>query len=384
MDKDSGSADESKPLISAKRHPLKIIAIIALIIIGGIGLSLVLYTRDTGQIAKGIVLEIPLGQLTFADAQSKLEQQRTKLYEHPLQLTAGEKTFSFTMKELGFTYSYEKPLQQAYLIGREGNIVNKAAAKFKASWGITFTPDYEWNNQTLSGILTQHLSSLNMPAENAHFIVNPDDSMQIVAEKVGKQVDLENLITSIKKAPIEGAAHIPIPFKSIKPGLTQEDLEKVKSYDLISEYSTIFDLNQKERTINLKLAAQAIDGLVLKPGETFSFNQTVGPRTVEAGYQEAIIIEGNSFVPGLGGGVCQVSSTLYNAVRLVSSSVTVIERSRHSLPVAYVPPGQDATVAYPDLDFKFRNDSGDFILIRSDINGHSLNFKLYGKAKKKQ
>ncbi|WP_088227582.1 VanW family protein [Desulfosporosinus sp. FKB] len=384
MDKDSGSADESKPLISTKRYTLIIVVIIAVVIIGGIGVSLVLYTRDTGQIAKGIALEIPLGQLSFADAKFKLEQQRTKLYERPLQLTAGEKTFSLTMKELGFTYSYEEPLQQAYLIGREGNIFNKAAAKLRASWGIAFTPDYKWNNQTLSGILTQHLSSLNSPAENAHFIFNPDNSMQIVAEKAEKQVDVESLITSIKRVPFEDIAQIPIPFKSIKPGITQKDLEKVKSYGLISEYSTIFDLNQKERTINLKLAAKAIDGLVLKPGETFSFNQTVGPRTVKAGYQEAMIIEGNSFVPGLGGGVCQVSSTLYNAVHLAASSVTVVERSRHSLPVTYVPPGQDATVAYPDLDFKFRNDSGDFILIRSDINGHSLSFKLYGKAKKKQ
>jgi len=150
---------------------------------------------------------------------------------------------------------------------------------------------------------------------------------------------------------------------------------------LLSDYTTSFDPNQKERTLNIKLAAKAIDGMLLKPGEVFSFNHTVGPRTVVAGYQVAMIIEGNEFVPGLGGGVCQVSSTLYNAVRLASPSLSVIERSRHSLPVTYVPPGQDATVVYPNLDFKIRNDSDGYLLIRSCVNRNTLNFSIYGKAK---
>ncbi|HBV86147.1 MAG TPA: vancomycin resistance protein [Desulfosporosinus sp.] len=148
---------------------------------------------------------------------------------------------------------------------------------------------------------------------------------------------------------------------------------------LIAQYSTHFDSNQVKRTENIRLAAKALDGKLLQPQEQFSFNDSVGQRTAEAGYQEAMIIEGNTFVPGLGGGVCQVSSNLYNAVAL--ANLEIIERHPHSLLVNYVPPGQDATVAFPVLDFKFRNSTNKYLLIRSFVEGNTLTFKLYEKIK---
>jgi vancomycin resistance protein YoaR len=123
---------------------------------------------------------------------------------------------------------------------------------------------------------------------------------------------------------------------------------------------------------------EALDGVVLTPGEEFSFNKTVGERTASAGYKEALIIVNDEFVPGLGGGVCQVSSTLYNAVE--NANLTITERHPHSLEITYVPPGQDATVAYPYLDFKFANNTSGLLLIRSSIHGNTLTFELYGKV----
>ena len=384
MEEDTGLAKISRTLNLSKRRKVLLIMSILIILIGVLTLSLVLYTRDRGQIAKGVVLEIPLGQLSIEEAQWKLEQLRNKIYKRPVHFISDEKSFLINMEELGFTYTFHEPLQQAYLIGREGSIFNKAISKFKANWGITFKYTYQWNDLVLAEDLTKHLSTLNIPPEDAHIFINPDNSMQIVPEKLGKQVDIDSLITSIKNEPLplNDAQIIPIPFKTVKPTITKTDLENVKMNGLLSDYTTSFDPKLKERTLNIKLAAKAIDGMVVKPGEVFSFNHTVGPRTVEAGYQEAMIIEGNTFVPGLGGGVCQVSSTLYNAVELASPSLSVVERSRHSLPVTYVPPGQDATVAYPNLDFKFRNDSDGYLLIRSCVNSNTLNFSIYGKAKK--
>ena len=98
----------------------------------------------------------------------------------------------------------------------------------------------------------------------------------------------------------------------------------------------------------------------------------------EAGYKEALIIEGNTFTPGLGGGVCQVSSTLYNVVLL--ANLEVIERHPHSLPVSYVPPGRDATVSFPVLDFKFKNSTDAYLQICSFVEGDTLTFQLYRKA----
>ncbi|MDR3540463.1 MAG: VanW family protein [Desulfosporosinus sp.] len=381
MEEDTSPSEISRTLCLSKRHKVLLTISILITLAGVLTLSTVLYTKDRGQIAKGVVLEIPLGQFSIEEAQGKLEQLRNEIYKRPVHFITDEKSFLINMEELGCTYNYQEPLQQAYLIGREGSIFNKAISKFKASWGITFKPTYQWNDLVLAEALTKHLSTLNLPAEDAHFSINPDNSLQIIPEKFGKEVDIDSLITSTKNQSLN-ASIISIPFKAVKPIITKTDLENVKMNGLLSDYTTNFDPNLKERTLNLTLAAKAIDGMVLKPGEVFSFNHIVGPRTVEAGYQEAIIIEGNTFVPGLGGGVCQDSSTLYNAVRLASPSLSVVERSRHSLPVTYVPPGQDATVAYPTLDFEFRNDSDGYLLIRSSVNSNTLNFSIYGKAKK--
>lgn len=143
----------------------------------------------------------------------------------------------------------------------------------------------------------------------------------------------------------------------------------------IAQYSTYFDSSQVNRTENIRLAAKALDGKLLAPGERFSFNESVGERTAEAGYKVAMIIVGKEFVPGLGGGVCQVSSTLYNAVSL--AGLEILERHAHSLEITYVPYGQDATVAYGVLDFKFRNNTEDDLLIRSSVEGGTLTFQLY-------
>ncbi|NMA69305.1 MAG: vancomycin resistance protein, partial [Desulfitobacterium sp.] len=151
----------------------------------------------------------------------------------------------------------------------------------------------------------------------------------------------------------------------------------VNDNPLISEYTTYFNLQDVNRTENIRLAAKAIDGKVLEPGEVFSFNETVGRRTTEAGYKQAIIIEGRTFVLGLGGGICQVSSTLYNAVDL--AQFEIIERHHHSLRINYVPPGKDAAVYYGVLDFRFRNNTKESLILRTSVKDNALTMKILRK-----
>ena len=380
MEEDTRLAVISSKLNLLKRYKTLVVTLaIVITLLGALALTLVIYTWDKGEIANGVVLEISLGKLSLREAQSKLEQKRKEIFDRPVHFTTGDKHFLISMKELGLIYTYDVALQQAYLIGRKGNIFEKALSKLKASRGVTFNPEYEWNDLLLAEALNKSLSTLNIPAEDARFTIMPDDTMEIVSEKSGKQVDVASLAASVKKLTVNQSEMIPIPFNGVSPTITKTDLEDVKMIGLLSSYTTHFNPNLKGRTQNIKLAAKAIDGTLLKSNQEFSFNQTVGPRTAEAGYQMATIIEGNEFVPGLGGGVCQVSSTLYNAVHL--APLSVIERSHHSLAVTYVPAGQDATVAYPSLDFKFRNDSGSYLLIRSIIHADSLTFDLYGKRR---
>lgn len=151
--------------------------------------------------------------------------------------------------------------------------------------------------------------------------------------------------------------------------------EREKIPKKIGSFTTYFNISEKSRTKNLKLAAQAINNYQIKPGEIFSFNKTVGPRVPEKGYEKAIIFVNKKKVEDYGGGVCQVSTTLYNAV--LDAGLPVLERHPHSLPVPYVPLGKDATVNYGTMDFKFKNGGEKNLLIKATVEKNKLTVELY-------
>ena len=147
---------------------------------------------------------------------------------------------------------------------------------------------------------------------------------------------------------------------------------------LISSFSTKYDASNINRSNNLAIAAKKINGTVLMPGESFSFNKIVGKRTVEEGYRDAKIYQNGSVVDGLAGGICQISSTLYNAVLL--ANLEIEERSNHSFTTSYLPAGRDATVVYGVRDLKFKNTRTYPIKIEANVSGGIAEFKIHGIA----
>lgn len=145
---------------------------------------------------------------------------------------------------------------------------------------------------------------------------------------------------------------------------------------LLGRYSTYFNPELTGRIHNIRLAARQVDGLLLQPGQVFSFNEVVGPRTREAGFLPAPELVGGELVDGVGGGICQLSSTLYNAV--LYAFLTVTERVHHSRPLGYVPAGRDATVYNDILDFRFVNSSTSPILITAEVVENRLTVGLWG------
>lgn len=139
----------------------------------------------------------------------------------------------------------------------------------------------------------------------------------------------------------------------------------------IASFSTVIGDNSAGRLTNIRITCGIINGTVINPNETFSFNEIVGKPTAERGYQEAKIIVDHKTETGIGGGNCQVSSTLYNAV-LAVPSLTVIERSEHGKEVGYVPKGKDAAVSYGSLDFKFKNSTGHKININMGTDDKNI------------
>jgi len=167
-----------------------------------------------------------------------------------------------------------------------------------------------------------------------------------------------------------------IPLKILYPNVTTNMIGTEAFPDLLSSFSTNYAVSYRNRTTNLILASNKINGTVLMPGETFSYNKVVGARTIAAGYKEAPIYVSGKVEDGLGGGICQIASTLYNAV--VYANLEIIQRTNHQFVPSYVPAGRDATVVYGALDFQFKNNRNYPIKLVSSVSGGVANFQIFG------
>lgn len=165
-----------------------------------------------------------------------------------------------------------------------------------------------------------------------------------------------------------------VPGKSVPPRVDAGLLLEISKKKLGS-YATHYKNTNKERTNNIVLSAEAINGTVIFPGESFSFNETVGERTKERGYQRAPVIVRGEFLEDIGGGICQVSSTLFNAVDL--RGIQMIERYAHSRSVPYVPPGRDATVSWWGPDFVFKNLYNEPIVIMAGAANGKVSVEIF-------
>ncbi len=210
----------------------------------------------------------------------------------------------------------------------------------------------------------------NFKVENDQFVIKPAENgyafdIAKILEEIGETV----LSDSPRKVRIE---NVEVPAR-----VTTEDLQEKAFEKVIGQFSTQYNPNDKNRSKNLEIAVAKLDKTLLKPGEVISFNDKIGPRTAETGFKDAYIIIRNKYVKGMGGGICQVSSTLYNAALL--ANMTVVERHPHAVAVTYIPLGQDATVNYPNLDLKLRNDTQGYIYIRTKAEKGKLTVSIYGK-----
>lgn len=197
---------------------------------------------------------------------------------------------------------------------------------------------------------------------------------EIQPEKPGKLMDTKLVNSWLSDLPSLINKPKEIPFIDVEPQITTEDLKQVDQ-KLIGNYTTRFDAGNTNRTTNIKLASKAINGIILNPGEQFSFNKVVGERTASRGYKPAHVIVNGEFSEGIGGGICQVSSTLYNSVD--EANIKIVARRSHSKEVTYVPPGRDATVSWGGPDFKFKNNLNKPITIKIAIRGGTLQIQTF-------
>lgn len=224
---------------------------------------------------------------------------------------------------------------------------------------LPFLNSYFLDNAKLTPLLDRLDGKIHKDPVNAKL----NKKGEIVHEKPGISLDRQKFQALFQKSFYLGEpTKIEIPKKEIYPRVDTELLAEIKEKK-IGHYVTFFKKNNQERSHNIKLSAAAINNFVVFPGETFSFNKVVGERTKERGYKRAPVIVKGEIAEDIGGGICQVSSTLYNAVSL--KGIKIVERYSHSRSVPYVPPGRDATVSWWGPDFVFKNMYNQPVLIRA-------------------
>ena len=223
-------------------------------------------------------------------------------------------------------------------------------------------------------------AQINADAVDAGFALSEsfDAPYQYTSEQDGLSLDNEALMATLRKLSLtEDTVMIELPTKVLPPSVTMESLQNERT--LIAAFTTEFKGSKKNRIHNITLAAQKMNGTVLEAGAVLSVNKTIGDRNKKNGWKLASAIAGGKYEDEYGGGVCQLSSTLYNACLL--ADLEIVERYHHSWPMSYVPIGRDATISTGSKDLRFKNTTSAPLLILTQVNaeGKSITVNIYGK-----
>ncbi|MCI5493440.1 MAG: VanW family protein [Lachnospiraceae bacterium] len=324
-----------------------------------------------GDIAVGGMNADEATQAVQADVAQKMSAQFT--------LTAGERQVTVSAADLGVEWANTHVIEDALTVGKAGNLIERYKAKKDLeNADKVFDIQYDVDEQKVKSCLEENAGELNQePVENG--LTRENGAFVLTEGKQGVEVDTTKAVAEIEdffSSDWNGEnGTIELSAKVVDPKVSAEDLKKVK--DVLGTFSTDFSASSAGRIANVKNATEKINGTVLYPGEEFSVYDSIGPLDASNGYELAGAYENGTTVESYGGGVCQVSTTLYNAV--IRAELEVTERFNHSMMVDYVQPSMDAAIAGTYKNLKFKNSTEAPVYIEGYTNGGILYFTIYGE-----
>lgn len=307
-------------------------------------------------------------------------------------------TFSFqdmhatlSAQQLNIGYNSELVAEQATQMGKTPNFFANIFVILNSYFnGTTLNSSYTFDDTELNAALQPMMTKAYTAPVDALFSVENDRVVMFKQSTDGRKLDIsniqqyvENRIPELIKSSGPSSYSYQIPTIALKPQTTTEEVNDFGIVEEIGSGHSLFAHSIPNRVHNVGVAAAKINGILIKPGEEFSFVKYLGDVSAATGYKQAYIISGGKTILGDGGGVCQVSTTLFRAI--LDAGLPITDRRAHAYRVSYyeqdAPPGIDATVYYPSVDLKFVNDTNNYILIQSfmDPTNLSLTYKLYGK-----
>ncbi|MCR5691293.1 MAG: VanW family protein [Eubacterium sp.] len=335
---------------------------------------------DDDKITQGVSIEnVDVSGMTRGQAQEAIGQLMDKLSARTLEVDVNGDKVSTTMAEIGYACVTGPAIDQAMSVGKtESALSNYSELKRVEREGQNFDLEFTYSEDSLSKFVKKKCGSKCTKAKNSK-IKMKNGKLVYTDAKQGVQIDVDQTTQDIKKAlkdqEDQSIVQVTAKVEVSEPTVTKELAQRCK--DKLGDYTTSFNAGNISRSKNVSNAASLINGTVVYPGKTFSVHDAISPMTEENGYYAAPSYNNGQVVESIGGGVCQVSSTLYNA--LLEAELEIVQRNPHSMMVTYVEPSRDAAIAGDYKDLKFKNNTDVPIYIQAGTYSGNVYFNIYGE-----
>ena len=321
---------------------------------------------------------ISLGGMNAKEAAAAIFDLYDGIGKDTFTVTAGDQNFTTTLYDLGFSFDTSGMVEESVFLGQYGGLIKryKELTDIRVD-RVVFTAECTLDEAKINAFIDNNISILNADAKDAE-ITRVNGEFVVAPSVTGWKTDVDATRANIENAVAGSLKHgmtAQAVVEQTKPVRTTEALSQIQ--DRLGSFTTEYETSKEGRKVNIRVASENLNGLVVMPGESVSASTMMKERTPENGYELAgEYLEGET-VEAYGGGVCQVATTLYNA--LLKAEIQIDKRSNHSMLVSYAQPSFDAAISWGSKDLVFTNDTGAPIYIASSCDGATLTFTIYGK-----
>lgn len=320
--------------------------------------------------------------VSFLTKNEALEKLKKEVYPKNIVLTYENNKFTITPEDIDLKYNLESVVNKAYKYNKTNNFFKNVEIYFSLkNKPKNFNVSLSYDEAKLSSKIEEISNSINIDSVDATIFIDDYGGITKTSSKQGLELDVvslkEDIYALIKQ---KENKEIPLNVEVLEPKISTADVESINA--LLAEYTTSFSPHNENRVTNISLSAQKTSNVLLMPGEEFSYNDLTGKRIASNGYKDAPVIINGKLEQDVGGGVCQVSSTLFNSV--MYSGLEVTSRRSHSLKSSYVPLGQDAMVTDGGSDFRFKNPYNHPVYIKNVVSNGHITSRIYGNVEDKK